>query len=137
MSFRGSTREIYVVLFSLVNQTAEQIFGVVDDICCGVTKSSVGIVSKTQDPGTNNVQREVVSKPEGFAFRVRPSLDRITVESMDSNDTEPSQELTNADLQAFNTYSTVRASLFPNSAVGCRTNRTMLTIKKVFLFPSH
>src|SRR5438876_1107852 len=83
---------------------------------------------KTRAPITN-VQREVVSKPEGFAFRVRPSLDRITVESMDSNDTEPSQGLTNADLQAFNTYSTVRASLFPNSAVGCRTNRTMLTIK--------
>ena len=34
----------------------------------------------------------------GVAAGLRPGLDRVTVESMDSNDTEPSQELTNADL---------------------------------------
>jgi hypothetical protein len=76
------------VFFSLINQTAEQIFGVIPDICCGVAKGCVGIVSKTQDPGTNDVQWEIVSEPERFAFGVRPGLNGVAVESMDSNDTE-------------------------------------------------
>jgi hypothetical protein len=89
------------MLFSLINQTAEQIFGVIDDICCGVAKSCVGIISKSQDPGTNDVQREVVSKPKCFAFGVRPGLDRITVESMNSNDTgDGINNGTNAEPQA-------------------------------------
>ena len=83
----------YIIPFPLINQTAEQIFGVINDICYGVSERCVGIVSETKDPGTRDVQREVVSKPERFAFGARPGLDRITIESVDSNNTESSQGL--------------------------------------------
>jgi len=42
-------------LFPLIDQTAEQIFGMIDDFCRCVSKGSVGIVSKAQDSSANDV----------------------------------------------------------------------------------
>ena len=77
----------YFLRFSLIKKTAEQTSRVIPNICSCIPERNVRIVSKVQDASILEIVRKEVSEPESLSLCICPGLDRISVETMNSNDT--------------------------------------------------
>jgi hypothetical protein len=62
-----------IILFPLVNQAAEQIFGVIHYIRRRIAERSFCIISKTHHPRPSNIQRKEIFEPKCVRFWRRPS----------------------------------------------------------------
>lgn len=79
--------QLFVLFFSFIDQTTKQIFGMIHDVCRCIAKCSIGIVPKSKHPRFRNIAWEEIFRPECLRFRIRPGFSRISVETMDNNDT--------------------------------------------------
>ena len=71
----------YMSILSFVDQA------VIKNTCRRIPESDIGIITEAEDPGTNDILRKEVFKPKCFSLRVHPGSHRLSVQSMDGNDT--------------------------------------------------
>lgn len=77
-----------IIFFALINQTAQQGLGVIYNIRSCVAECGVGVVSKGQDSGIRNVKWEEVLQPKCSRLGICPGIVRMSVKSVDRNDTK-------------------------------------------------
>lgn len=77
----------HIIFLALVHQAAKQTLGMINNVCSGVPKCCISVVSKCHDPSIRNVLWEEVFEPEGSCLAARPGALRVSIETMDRNDT--------------------------------------------------
>ena len=73
-------------LLALVDQAAKQTLSIIYDVCSGVPKCCIGVVSKCHHPSIRHVLWKKVFEPEGICLGARPSVLRVSVQAMNRND---------------------------------------------------